>query len=140
MAAFVRPTGFEVDEVLPAFLRETGMTLPAISEAAARVAYDMARDVIDCRKDPFDYAKQFEDLWISTDYQPMLNDLGTMPDEIYISRTYSNKHEDEVRADMRDGLILFIRKFEAEKTEAVAAPPTNTPTASEIATSKSTPE
>jgi hypothetical protein len=112
MAAFNIPTGFEVDAILPGFLQETAMRAISQEEAAIRVACDLAHEIIDSRKDPLPYAETFYRLWISCDYTRELGSLGTLPDDIYLALNYGGKTEDQVRKDIRDTLIDFIRKHE----------------------------
>jgi hypothetical protein len=76
------------------------------------MAYNTAREIVDMRKDPIPYADTFSRLWIATDYPRELQQLGTWPDDIYLSLTYYGGKEDEVRQDLRDQLILFIRDYE----------------------------
>lgn len=78
MAAFVNPTGFEVDAVLPAFKREANIPQLTKSEAALRMAYNIAREIVDMRKDPIPYADTFARLWIAADYPREVQSLGNL--------------------------------------------------------------
>lgn len=113
MAAFVNPTGFEVDAVLPAFKREAHIPQLSKSESAVRMAYNIAREIVDMRKDPIPYADTFNTLWIAADYSREIQQLGTWRDDIYLSLTYFGGNKDDVQQELRDQLILFIRGYEA---------------------------
>jgi hypothetical protein len=109
MAGLINPSGYEVDMLLPAFMEQMQMRLLPKAQASLRVACDLARDIIESRKDPLEYARAFERLWIESDYSVELSELGQLDDQIYLSRTIGGKTEQQLRADTRDELILFVR-------------------------------
>ena len=111
MAAFDNPTGFETDRFLPAFMKETGMSTLSRERASLRVAYDKARQILDCRNDPLASADFFEKLWVRADYPREMQELGMMSDEIYLAESFGQTRDD-VRRTMKDKLILFVRDFE----------------------------
>ncbi|SNT02395.1 hypothetical protein SAMN05421770_103500 [Granulicella rosea] len=108
MAAFENPTGFETDAILPKFMEETGMRLLTAAEASYRVAYDKAREILDCRKDPLLELPFLEKIWIESDYPVELSALGMLNEQAYIEG-----FSDNIRRVARDELILFVREFEA---------------------------
>jgi hypothetical protein len=112
MAGLIKPGGYEVDMLLPAFMEQTQMCLLPKVQASQRVAYDLAREIIESDKDPLEYARTFERLWIAADYPIELSTLGQLDDEIYLSRTIGGKSEEQLRADTRDELISFVRNYE----------------------------
>ena len=85
MAFLVRPSGYTTDLLLERFMTETGLSKVDVPTAALRVAQHMARNFLKDGEDPLLFTKQFEQLWIVTDYARGLTELGTLDDEVYVS-------------------------------------------------------
>ena len=114
MASLIKPSGWETDAVLPAFIAETGMNLLPATAASMRVAYDLAREILDCRQDPLQHTRRFERFWIEADYPIELSELGQLPDHIYLAETYGNKTEDEIRQEVHDVFLVYVREYAKE--------------------------
>jgi hypothetical protein len=84
IAGLIRPTGYEVDQLKPAFMAEAGLAEIDPRAAAARLAQDLAREVLRNGKDPLRFTRAFERLWIGADYADRVQGLGTMGDEVYL--------------------------------------------------------
>ena len=83
-AGLIRPSGFETDQIRNAFMTEAGLQEIDRNRAAARLAQDLAREVLRDGKDPLLFTRAFERLWIAADYGANLQDLGTMDEEVYL--------------------------------------------------------
>jgi hypothetical protein len=83
-AGLIRPSGFETDSIRAAFMAEAGLKEIDPNRAAARLAQDLARDVLRGGKDPLLFTRAFERIWIASDYSANVQDLGTMDDEVYL--------------------------------------------------------
>jgi hypothetical protein len=59
-------------------MTETGLSKIDVPTAALRVAHHMARNILKDGEDPLLFTKQFEQLWIATDYARGLTELGRM--------------------------------------------------------------
>jgi len=98
VAGLIRPTGFEMDELKAAFMAEAGLAEIDAKLAAARLAQDLAREVLRKGKDPLRYTGAFMRLWIAADYAETVQDLGTMDDEVYLYGANEEAAREMVRA------------------------------------------
>ncbi len=86
LSAFVQPTPFEVAEVLPKAMEEMSLSHLSIEEAALRLAKLRAAEILKEGLDPFRYTREFEGLWIRTDYSKALEEVGTLKDDVFVAR------------------------------------------------------
>ena len=96
LAAFQRPTYFEVAEVLPLVFLELGLCQIPVGEAAQRMAEHVARDILQRRDDPLQHIRELESLWIRADHAPELTALGILDDQVSVARTLGES-EIEIR-------------------------------------------
>lgn len=87
LAALVRPTWFEVEEVRAAAIKEMKIASITVAAAAYRLAIRRASEILDRRLDPLFYTREFERLWIRAGYSDRLTVLGTLDDEVAIARS-----------------------------------------------------
>ena len=113
LASLLKPSGWETDPLLPAFLNETGMRSLSPLEASERVAYDLAIEALQSRNDPLSYAERFYSLWVDVGYPAELSELGLLPQNIYLALEYSGEPGEKVRADIHDQLQTYVRGYEA---------------------------
>jgi len=106
MAAFDKPTWFEVDAWLQGFMEETGMQPLSKDRAARRVAYNLAREILDSRKDPLPFLRSFYELWVASDLSAALQVIGNLDDAT------SWLTPAEHMSYIHDELILFTRTYE----------------------------
>ena len=100
-AGLIHPTGHETDQLRAAFMAEAGLQDIDPNRAAARLAQDLAREVLRGGKDPLSFTRAFERLWIAADYASSVQDLGTMDDEVYLYE----RDVDEARKMVRKRLV-----------------------------------
>jgi hypothetical protein len=60
MAALVRPTGFETDELLARFMSDAGLVQIDPGEACTRLAVELATDILSHKLDPLPYLGRLE--------------------------------------------------------------------------------
>jgi len=102
IAGSINLTGFEADELKPGFMTEAGLIEIDQNRAAARLAQDLARDILRDGKDPLRFTRAFECLWISADYARSVRDLGTMEDDIYLYGANEEGAREMVRARLAE--------------------------------------
>jgi|SRR5882724_6568263 len=103
LAALESPTAFEISEVLPHAMEEMQLAMLGETEAAARLAKVMAQDILKSKADAFKHLRDFEQLWIQTDYCRELQDYGTLDDEVHVARCMG-RPEPEIRAWLMERL------------------------------------
>jgi hypothetical protein len=96
-AGLVGLTGYEADRVRDLFMAEAGLEKIERRVAAARLAQDLAREVLRGGKDPLQFTRGFERLWIAADYPSELGFLGNMDDEVYLYGTNLDGAREMVR-------------------------------------------
>jgi len=84
LAALTDPSGWEVDQILPAFMAEAGLSVIPRQEAAVRIARQIALKILSEKLDPTAHTKDFELLWIEAGYPRILREAGTLDDEKYL--------------------------------------------------------
>ena len=107
LAALNAPTGFEIDEILPAAMKEMGLSAMAVPEAAKRVAKARVRSILNSGDDPLKYTREFETLWIHSGYANEIVDIGTLDDLVIYARTHESP--DEIREWVRKTLTAFLQ-------------------------------
>lgn len=83
-AILVMPSGWEVDQLRKAFMEECGLREITTDAACARLAQDLARQILREGKDPLQFTRAFERLWIDSGYSRNIQELGTLDDDAYI--------------------------------------------------------
>ncbi len=65
--------------------------------ACARLAQELAREVVSSARDPLQFHKKTGAFWIDADYPSTLQEVGTLDDEVnvsnYMHHTLSETHE-----------------------------------------------
>jgi hypothetical protein len=107
MAALIQPSGWEVDQLVPAFMRDAHLEVISRSEACVRLASKLASDILNSAADPLLHVKRFERLWIDADYPSSITDLGTLDDEISMQE-YLGESEEQMRKMVRTRLKYFL--------------------------------
>jgi hypothetical protein len=110
MAFLVRPSGYTTDLLLGRFMAETGLSRIEVPTAALRLAQHLARSILANNEDPLLFTRQFEQLWIATDYAPSIQELGTLDDDVYISFADNST---KARGFVRDVLKEFADRPDA---------------------------
>jgi hypothetical protein len=87
LASLVKPTWFQIEEVRASALKEIGLATVTVAEAACRLARRRAQDILDSGKDPLRFTRELEQLWIRAEYASQMTSLGTLDDEVSISRS-----------------------------------------------------
>lgn len=88
LAALVKPSGWETDQIVPAFMAEAGLRSISPQEASVRLARQLANRILVGGLDPLTYTRDFEALWIKADYAAAIQEVGLLvvvPFEIHRS-------------------------------------------------------
>ena len=96
LAALVRPTYFEVADIMPRVMQELELSQIAVGEAALRIAKDLAREILGKGDDPLRHLRTLEALWFRSDCAEEIRPLGTLDDEISVGRMMG-KSEQQLR-------------------------------------------
>ena len=96
LAALVRPTWFEVEEIKSTAIKEMELAPISVADAAYRLAIRRANEILKLRLDPLRYTLEFEGLWIRASYSDRLIGLGTLDDEVGIAVS-TGQTETEIR-------------------------------------------
>jgi hypothetical protein len=107
MAALSSTSGWETDQVLPAFMVEAGLRTISISEAALRVARHIARRILNEGLDPLAFTRDFEAIWIRSDYCREIQEAGTLDDDKAVAQ-YMGRSEDDVREQARQVMLALV--------------------------------
>jgi hypothetical protein len=111
LAALEMPTWFEVNEVMPAAMLEMGVARISAGEGAAYIAYRRARGILDSSADPLKHTSEFERLWIASGYSSEIRELGTLDDDVHVSRLMK-RNEQTIRENVTQTLKEFVTKHE----------------------------
>jgi hypothetical protein len=103
LAASELPTAFQIREVLPQAMEEMHLVKMNEVEAALLLAKIRAQKILRSNSDPFKHLRDFEQLYIQTDYCRELRDYGNLDDEVYVAR-YMGQSESEIRAWLMERL------------------------------------
>jgi hypothetical protein len=96
LASLVRPTWFQVEELRADATKEMKLSSLSIDEAACRLARRRAQEIVQSGDDPLRRTREFEQLWIRSGYSDQITSLGTLDDEVNVSR-YMGRTEVEIR-------------------------------------------
>jgi hypothetical protein len=96
LASLVRPTWFQVEELRAEATKEMKRSSLSIDEAACRLARRRAQEIVRSGDDPLRHTREFEQLWIRSGYSKQITSLGTLDDEVNVSR-YMGRTEVEIR-------------------------------------------
>jgi hypothetical protein len=103
-----RPSTYEKEVVLPRAMLEMGLTAISIHEAAVRMSLYRARDIVEHRRDPLQFRREFERLWIASDYSDVLQSLGTLDDELGVGRSMGET-EENIPERAFEIMVQFLR-------------------------------
>ena len=106
MSGLIAPSGYTTDLLQESFMAEAGLMKVSKEVACARLAQELARDVISSGADPLQFTRKFECFWIDADYPPTLQDVGTLDDEVNVSN-YMRRTLSETREMVRKRLLEF---------------------------------
>jgi hypothetical protein len=87
LASLVKPTWFQIEEVRASALKEIRLAPLTVADAARRLARRRAQEILDSGKDPLRFTRELEQLWIRAQYASQMTSLGTLDDEVSISRS-----------------------------------------------------
>jgi hypothetical protein len=87
LAALIKPSGWEVDQIMPAFMREVGLRALSKQEASIKLARHLAHRILSNELDPVNYTRDFELLWIHADYPKEIQEAGCLDDEKYLAES-----------------------------------------------------
>lgn len=94
LAILEHPTYFEVAEVLPHVMQELALAHISIGEAALRIAKQTSREILKNGDDPLRHIRDFQSLWIRSDYANEIASLGTLYDDVWIAESTGRSDED----------------------------------------------
>jgi len=112
LAALIKPSGWETDQIIPAFMAEAGMKSISRREASIRVAVQLARRILREELDPLAYSRDFEVLWIRADYPTEIQEVGSLEDQKAIAE-YVGQSEAELRQYARNVLVALVAAEES---------------------------
>jgi hypothetical protein len=101
LAGLERPSGWEIDQILPRVLFELNAKQPSTEQAALVLAKARARRILDSRENPLDSTSYFHHLLVKSDYAPELQNLAYV-DEILIGET-----DEEIRTEA----MLYVEEL-----------------------------
>jgi hypothetical protein len=102
MAVLDKPSGWEVDQVLPKMLLELGVQLPGLQEAALLLAKIRAQRVQATGEDPLQSIGYFNKLYLNAEYPDGLQELA------WLEEHYEWTDEDGVRAAAVEAMENFL--------------------------------
>jgi hypothetical protein len=108
MAALTDPSGWEVDQILPAFMAEAGLSVIPLQEAAVRIARQIARQILSEKLDPLEHTKDFESLWIQAGYPKEIGEAGMLDDQKYVAECMGQT-EAEFREYAKNVLLALAK-------------------------------
>jgi hypothetical protein len=106
LAALEFPTAFQIRDVLPLAMDEMHLAKISPGEAAIRLAKIRAAEILQSNADPFKHLRDFEQLWIQTDYCRELQDYGNLDDDIHVARCMGTPE-----TEIREWLLERLRKL-----------------------------
>jgi len=109
LAALERPTAFQVAEVLPAAMREMGLSAISTGEGALRIGQRRASEILEKGEDPLASIRDFADLWIRAGYPSELRSVGNLHDEIWMAEL-TGQSESEIRKWVIERLKAIVRQ------------------------------
>jgi hypothetical protein len=107
LAALIKPTGWETDPIIPAFMAEAGMKSISREEGSIRVAVQLARRILREELDPLAYSRDFELLWIRADYPTAIQEVGSLDDQKAVAK-YMGQSEAELREYAQSVLLALV--------------------------------
>lgn len=107
LAALVNPSGWETDRIMPAFMAEAGLKSISRQEASVRLARRLAQRILSEGLDPVAHSRDFELLWIESDYAASIQEVGTLDDEKHVAE-YVGQTESEFREYARRALTNLL--------------------------------
>jgi len=119
LAALEFPTFFQVRELLPAVMEELHLANLSKGQAALQLAKMGAQEILRTESDPLLHVRDFEQLWIQSDYSRELRDYGNLDDEVHVARCMGQT-EREIRAWMMKRML----KLASDESETNPTTPT----------------
>jgi hypothetical protein len=107
LAALIKPSGWEIDQIIPAFMTEAGMKSISRQEASIRLARQLAHRILCEGLDPLTYSRDFEALWIRADYPTAIQEVGSLDDQKTVAK-YMGQSEAELREYARSVLLALV--------------------------------
>jgi len=111
LAALINPSGWETDQIIPAFMAEADMKSISSQDAAIRVARHLAQRILSEELDPLAYSRYFEALWIRADYPTAIQEVGSLDDQKAVAE-YIGQSEAELREYARSVLLALAATSE----------------------------
>jgi hypothetical protein len=107
LAALTKPSGWEVDQVVPSFMAEAELKPITRQEASVRLARQLARRILLEGHDPLAYIRDFELLWVEADYASEIQNAGTLDVQRFIDED-NGQTEAEFREYARSVLVVLV--------------------------------
>lgn len=108
LASLVHPSGWETDQMLPAFMAEAGLKIITRQDASIRLARHLARRILTDGLDPIVYTRDVELLWIEADYPAEIAAAGCLDDQRYLAES-GHQSESEFREYARGVLVALAQ-------------------------------
>lgn len=103
LAALISPSGWETDQLIPGFMAQARLQSISQEEASLRLAKALAHRILSSGLDPLYYARDFELLWIQSDYLLCLSAVGMTGDLVHMGNS-----EEQARHQARASLCELI--------------------------------
>jgi anaerobic glycerol-3-phosphate dehydrogenase len=103
LASFEFPTFFQVQEVLPRAMEEMRLARLDKTAAAVQLTKLRAQEILARNLDPLKYLRDFEQVWIASDYCRELRDYGNLDDDVHVARCMGQT-EQEIRTWLTERL------------------------------------
>jgi hypothetical protein len=107
LTALIKPSGWEVDQIIPAFMAEVRMKNISRQEASTRIAVQLARRILREELDPLTYPRDFESRCIQADYPTEIQEVGSLEDQKAVAE-FIGQSEAELRQYAQDVLVALI--------------------------------
>jgi hypothetical protein len=107
LAGLMKPSGWESDQILPAFMREACLESISREEASVRVARQLAHRILSENLDPLAFSREFWLLWVRAGYPREIQDVGMLDDGKWVAECMGTS-EAEVREDARNVLLALV--------------------------------
>ena len=102
-------------------MAEAGLVTISKTTACARLAQELAREVIRSGTDPLQFTRELKQLWIAADYPSTLENLGYLDEEVYVGE-YCGQTVSETREMVRKRFAEFAEYRTCRNCRVPGAP------------------
>jgi hypothetical protein len=110
-AALINPSGWEIDQLMPKFMAEAGLKMISPQEASIRLARHLANRILSEELDPLRFTRDFELLWIQSEYAEAIQDVGSLEDQKAIA-----EYVGQTEGELREYAMNALRSLAPENT------------------------